>query len=227
MNKLKTLFLFSLLVFLFSCTSRHSVLNPKYDLTRIERIGIVKFDSHPWGIKGTEDIFAKYLIRSRFTVVERGKIDKVLNEYNISARGYLAPETTKLVGKILGVDALLMGNIVSYTPARKKMVRERKKIRREVPVYETKIHKTPSGNEKITKEKVGERVYYDTIVTPRVHYIYAEVGITAKLVDVETAEIIWVGSYSSDGRDMADAIDNNAYYLIRRLMKDWKKSLEE
>ena len=224
MHKLKLSILIISITLFASCANRSSVLNPNYDLTQIERIGIVTFDTDQWkGIRGVEDIFAKYLMQSGFRIIERGKIDSILRERQIAARGYLSPETTKVVGKILGVDALIMGNVVSFTPEKTRIVKEHKKIRRTEPVYETTYHETPSGNKKMKREKVSERVYYDTITTPVVRRIYAKAGITAKLVDVETAEIIWVGSYTGSGTDATDAVDTAAYYLIRKLTKEWKK----
>jgi len=226
MKKYKSILMIGLLTLLTSCANRHSVLNTSYDLNRVERIGIVKFDTRIWGIQGTEDMFAKYLMQSGFRIIERAKIDNVLREHQISAQGYLSPETTKMVGKILGVDALMMGNVISYKPSSTKTVQETKKTSRVEPVYETKTHTTPSGNTKTSTEKVGELVVFDTTTTPVVHRIYAEVGVTAKLVDVETAEIIWIGDYTGSGTDISDAVDTAAYYLTRRLMKDWKKALE-
>lgn len=186
----------------------------------------MKFDTHFLGMQGVENMFAKYLIQNGFKVVERAKIDDILREHKISAQGYLSPETTKFIGKILGVDALMTGSVLSYSPARKELVTIRKKLRRVEPVYETKTHTTPSGNTKTVTEKVGERVFYETITEPRIETIYAEVSLTAKLLDAETAQVIWVGSYSDTGTDMEDALDNIAYYLMRRLAKDWKKALE-
>jgi curli biogenesis system outer membrane secretion channel CsgG len=226
MNKLKLFLMILVVGFLTSCASRHSVLNTSYDLNRVQRIGIIKFDTHFLGMRGVENMFAKYLIQNGFKVVERAKIDDILREHKISAQGYLSPETAKLIGKILGVDALMTGSVLSYSPARKELVTVRRRIKRVEPVYGTKTHTTPSGNTKTVSEKVGERVFYDTITEPRIETIYAEVSLTAKLIDVETAEVIWVGSYSDSGVDMEDATDNIAYYLIRRLAKDWKKALE-
>ncbi len=155
-----------------SACAPNTVLSPTYDFSQVNRLGIMEFSNAWTDLNGVENLFAKYLIRHGFKVVERAQLESILKEHNISVSGYLAPETTREIGRILGVDLLLIGEVSSYTPART-----------------------------------------DTI--------NAKVAIIAKLVDVETAEIVWIGSDSTESSRALDGAD----YIAKKLVKSFAKEL--
>ncbi|MFH2202883.1 MAG: hypothetical protein ABIJ96_07200, partial [Elusimicrobiota bacterium] len=56
---------------------------------------------------------------------------------------------------------------------------------------------------------------------PQIFIIDAQVGVVAKLVDVETGEIIWIGSTTGEGINSAMAVESAVSYLVRKLRKEW------
>ena len=214
------LFLAALALLGAGCTPK-TVISQSYDFDKMDRIGIMGFSSPYSGLSGVENLFAKYLIESGFKVVERAQLEQVLKEHNISVSGDLSPATTKKIGEILGVDVLLIGEVTSYTPTQTgvTMVSSRRTEAR--PVYSQNVMQLPDGSYAAYTQQVGTQYSHSTDVRPSQYTINAQVGIIAKLVDVETAEIVWIGSLSEDSSSALDAAD----YIARSLVKSFTKEL--
>ncbi len=61
---------------------------------------------------GMGNLLENYLVQlGTFRVVERGKLDEIIQEYKLGMAGMLKPETAKEVGKLLGADYLVFGRI--------------------------------------------------------------------------------------------------------------------
>ena len=202
------------------CTPK-TVISQSYDFSQMNRIGIMGFSSPYSGLSGVENLFAKYLIESGFKVVERAQLEQVLKEHNISVSGYLSPETTRKIGRILGVDVLLIGEVTSYTPTRTGVTMVATRRTEAQPVYSQNIMKLPDGSYAAYTQNVGTQYTHSTDVRPSQYTINAQVGIIAKLVDVETAEIVWIGSLSDESSSALDAAD----YIARSLVKSFTKEL--
>ncbi|MDD4005271.1 MAG: CsgG/HfaB family protein [Elusimicrobiaceae bacterium] len=202
-----------------------TVVNPNYDLKKVKRIGMLRFDSHYRDLQGAENIFSKYLIQQGFKIVDRSQIDKVLEEQKISVQGYISPETAKQLGRVLGVDALFIGEVFSYTPEKKDVSMVETQNIYEEPVYTTNNVRRADGSYAPEIQRSGTKVTRETRQDPHVYTIYAQVGITCKLVDVETAEIIWVGTYTDEGASAMMSVETCASYLITQLRRDWNKAI--
>lgn len=215
-------FLLAFVCFGAGCTPK-TVISQSYDFGRMDRIGIMGFVSAYSDLNGVENLFAKYLIESGFKVVERARLDQVLREHNISVSGYLSPETTRKIGEILGVDVLLIGEVTSYTPTRTELAVVTTRRTETRPVYSQSVMQLPDGTYAAYMRNVGTQYRHSTDVSPRQYTINAQVGIIAKLVDVETAEIVWIGSLSEDSSSALDAAD----YIARSLVKSFTKELDK
>lgn len=205
---------------LWACTPK-TVLSPSYDFSQMDRIGIMAF-SNAWAdLNGVENLFAKYLIRSGFKVVERAQLESILREHNISVSGYLSPDTTREIGRILGVDVLLIGEVSSYTPARTELTLTSSRRTESRPVMHQDVMRMPDGTYVGYQRPMGTQYTNSVDVRPTTYTIDAKVALIAKLVDVETAEIVWIGSDSEESTLPLDAAD----YLARNLVKSFTKEL--
>lgn len=217
----KILFSFTALCLLLAGCTPKTVISQSYNFGNMKRIGVMPFASSWDSLKGVENLFAKYLIEAGFKVVERAQLESVLQEHNISVSGYLSAETTKQIGKILGVDVLLIGEVTSYTPTRKELALVSTRRTESRPVYTQDVLKLPDGSYAAYTRNVGTEYSNTTDVRPSEYTINAQVGVIAKLVDVETGEIIWIGSGSQDSSSALSAAD----YLARSLVKSFTKEL--
>ncbi len=203
-----------------ACTPK-TVISPTYDFGQVNRIGVMAF-SNAWAdLNGVENLFAKYFIREGFKVVERAQLESILREHNISVSGYLDPATTREIGRILGVDVLLIGEVSSYTPARTELTLTISRRSESRPVMRQDVMRMPDGTYVGYTRPAGMQTSHQTETRPTEYTINAKVAVIAKLVDVETAEIVWIGSDSEESSRALDAAD----YLARQLVKSFSKEL--
>lgn len=207
---------------LAGCTPK-TVISRSYDFNQVDRIGIMGFSSHYHDLSGVENLFAKYLIEAGFKVVERAQLDQILQEHHISVSGYLSPATTKKIGEILGVDVLLVGEVTSYTPTRTEMTLISTQTTQARPIYAQTVRPGPDGRPAAHLQQVGTQFEQSTDVRPSEYTIDAQVGIIAKLVDVQTAEIVWIGSLSQDSSSALHAADSIAKRLVKSFTKELAK----
>lgn len=84
------------------------------------RIGVVEFENKTAYGKGrlggaATDILITELVKSgKFIVVERGRMEKVLEEQKLQARGMVDPNTAVKIGKILGLEAIVIGAVSQF-----------------------------------------------------------------------------------------------------------------
>jgi len=65
--------------------------------------------------KGIADLIVKHLVKDgTYTVVERKMLDKILAEQNFSNSDRANPATAAQIGKLLGVDAIIVGSITQF-----------------------------------------------------------------------------------------------------------------
>ncbi|MGN1058306.1 MAG: CsgG/HfaB family protein [Candidatus Avelusimicrobium sp.] len=225
---MKKLLALALLFCLYACgCTPKTVISQTYDFDHMKRIGVMSF-ANQWGaVQGVENLFAKYLIASGFKVVERAQLESVLREHHISVSGYLSPETTREIGRILGVDVLLIGEVSSYTPARTELKMSATRRTESRPVYTQDVLQMPDGTYVGYTRNVGMQVSHSTEVQPTEFTINARVGIIAKLVDVETAEIIWIGSDDASSPNALNAADDIARALVKSFTKELAKRRNE
>ncbi len=65
--------------------------------------------------KGVSNLITNQLVKEgNYIVIERSKINAVLAEQNLGASGRIEPTTAAQIGRILGVDAVLIGTVTKF-----------------------------------------------------------------------------------------------------------------
>ena len=65
--------------------------------------------------KGISDLLVKYLVQDgTYSVIERKAMDKILAEQNFSNSDRANPNSAAQIGKLLGVDAIIVGSITQF-----------------------------------------------------------------------------------------------------------------
>ena len=86
------------------------------------RIAVLEFTNkahNQWwfdnGAAAAQDIFVTELVKSRkFTVIEREKINAIMQEKGLTVSGDIDPKTAMQIGKLLGVNYMLTGALTEY-----------------------------------------------------------------------------------------------------------------
>ena len=216
-------FLIPALVFLLISCAPKSYISKTYNFNNMKRIGVLPFNTPTPTFSGAENLFTKYLIKYGYTVVERAQLEQILEEHDLT-ENYLSPNVTRQIGKILGVDVLLVGEITSYLPEQKTMLYRFSKHTSSTPVYNTQVTKNKDGEVRIKQTYGGQDFRQSREVMPTEYTIYAQVGVVAKMLDVNTAEVIWVGDDTREGISGLDALDSSAKGIIKSFDKQVRKS---
>jgi len=99
-------------------------LRPGIDLRRYERIAVLSF-SPPSGETSAgiyaSDIVGLELMKKGYIVVERARVDQVLREQGLGLTGVIDELTAVEIGKILGVQAIVVGSVGNYKIDRQMM----------------------------------------------------------------------------------------------------------
>ncbi|MBN1823896.1 MAG: hypothetical protein JW803_06230 [Endomicrobiales bacterium] len=174
----------SVALFLSSCATDTIVMKKDYDFSQIKRVAVVEFRNsayYPNSGAMVSQLFAKYLLKAGYNIVERDELDAILRERNLSVSDLINPDHTKKYGRISGIDAIVTGSIPMIVP---------------------------------------ERDFYEN-GSPR--FIAAQVGVTARMISVETGEVLWIGSDTYDAMNTQTAFE----YLISSLIDKLVKSMNE
>ena len=214
---------------LCGCSARHSAISSTYDFSRLKRVAVAGFDSGSSGINGVDDMVARALLEKGFSVVERAELTKIINEQKIGAQGYISASTARELGNILGVDGFLMGSIASYTPEKQDVA-----MIEAASVQVNSVPQQPHGAGHGQPGGPGQQLAQPaTSITttikriPHVYTKYAQASLTMRMVDTQTGEITWAGSYTTEGVSGSEAVEYAANYLVDTFYNDMQKKIAE
>ncbi len=181
-------------VFLLAACARPRVaFNPKADFSKVRRVGVATFAGPNGG--AAADIMAQDLVEAGLDVIERNRLNAVLDEHSLVQTGVLDPDTAVKLHKILGVDALVIGSVTSYSGGQSYLVQ------------------TDDADIKIggSVTPLASRNVYSrgqVLGVPNTHIIStaASVGLVARLVDVQTGSILWSARMTYEGFDGESAM---------------------
>lgn len=83
---------------------------PRMAVFSFENIGMID-STMKWGETISEMLTTSLITGNRFKVIERAQLDKILQEQALGQSGALDSETAVVVGKIMGLDAVVVGSV--------------------------------------------------------------------------------------------------------------------
>lgn len=199
MKKILILFLI-----LTSCISPQVSVNKNADFSKIKRVAVIEF-------KGPEselasEIVTITLLKYGADVVERQQLDKIINELNLSKSDITDPNTRKKLGKLLSVDAFIVGSVTNYKPQTKYLMKDNTKTFSNI------------------NEIKGKNLFihnFDPTTDTYILETTLEIGLTIRMIDVETGSVMWAGHLTYEGLDITITLKTISDYLIRSLIKNW------
>src|SRR6202023_3045224 len=97
----------------FAQKKRVAVLNFEYGTVKSNAQAIFGTDQDVG--KGISDMLVQKLVEDgKYSVIERNALDKVLGEQNFSNSDRADASTAAKIGRILGVDAIIIGSITQF-----------------------------------------------------------------------------------------------------------------
>ncbi len=169
---------------------------------KVKKIAIIPFTDAPgkFGqpVKNSGTLVGDVLVSEisrlgKYTIVERSQVNKVLREQGFQMSGAVDASTAKEVGKILGVDAVLLGSLSEY------------RIVKVTPWY---------GWIALPAAVIG----IGWIVYTLSQHDVAIVGMTIRVVDVKTGRVMFTSDGKGTGSSYMDAARQCAKMISNRLI---------
>lgn len=197
------LFFFS---FLISCAGPQTAINSRADFSKIKRVAVLSFKGNKGDVAA--DMMVQSLIQYGADVVERQRLEDVLREQNLTAENVLSHSAVRKIGKILGVDAIFVGSVI------------------DIKNNSSYIAQTNSSNPQNTINQVSGKTIYSAgsvvgIKDAQILSTTAEVAMAARMVDVETASVMWSAYMSYEGFDIASAMSSISVFFVKSLTAIW------
>jgi len=225
---MKKLLIVPFLLMLVSCAGApvvtfQTIKPPEINIGNVSKIAVAEFE----GPDGSGELAAykltEYLVQTnRFTVLEREKIDKILQEQGLSMTGVIDQNSAVEIGKLLGVDALIFGNVTAYKCEDEEGTRKVKKKVGTGKYKRVKRKNIFTGKEYWAEEEIMKTVLVDE------HYKIRKgvVSVNFKVVDVKTGKLLAVKSLtvnkeykSVEGRGNIPAREEVLNTLLSQVME--------
>jgi curli biogenesis system outer membrane secretion channel CsgG len=138
-----------------------------FDYATVRNYSIAAFGSDIDVGKGITDLLVRFLVENgTYSVIDRKHMDKILAEQNFSNSDRANPNSAAKLGKILGVDAIIVGSVTQFG-------------------NETKNQNVGGGGGGLGRFGIGGVSHKES---------KAIVTLDAQLVDIDTAEILGVAT---------------------------------
>lgn len=201
-----------------------------YNPSHVRRVALVKIADYP-DAPGSGEIaastFEKYLLPAGYNVIERRQVAQILQEQSMNLSGAIEPAAIQNIGKILGVDAVVLGNLTEFSNTREQTVMVDIPQEQSDPIYGQTVTVQRNGDSMVkTVQPVvtGYTYTQSDQVVPETETLPAHVGMSVRLVDAQTGEVLWISSASSDGVDLTAAIEHVSSKIMQAVIKRIKKA---
>ncbi|MCK5145236.1 hypothetical protein KAR48_00685 [bacterium] len=164
------------------------------DLPGVKEIAVVDFKGVNRSGSQVATMLQSMLLKSQhFDIMEREKISSVLDEQNMGMAGIIDESTASEVGALLGVDAMVFGDVATYKVEADQIFKRKVKEKRRTGKYRTVNKKDKkTGKVKKVKEEIIEEVFIE-----RDYYVRkGTVGINFRIVSVKSGKLLAAHSES-------------------------------
>jgi curli biogenesis system outer membrane secretion channel CsgG len=145
------------------------------------------------------DVVVKELLKgAAYSVIERRAIDQVLKEQNFSNSNRVDPKTAAAIGRLLGVEAIIMGSVTQFG------------------VEESAVALGSGTLGRVTRGVLGAGKRVNT---------KAIVGMTARMVDTRTGEILTAVSGSGESSKASVAASGYATGNLDMTSRSFQESM--
>lgn len=188
----RQILIFVFILFFANCAQKTAIKVTKpaeIDAGSIQRLAVIDFRGPGYSGANVASVFTSKLFETGFyTMIERAELKRILDEHALSLSGVVDMETAIQAGNILGVQGVIVGDVIGY---RCDDRRGREKVKEKV--WTGDYEKDANGNviyEKTLFGKVKKKKYREEFVDVEVIDREANVTLSFRLINVETGQIV-------------------------------------
>lgn len=213
-KKTPSIFVLAASLLFSSCAVPRSVTSSNFNAEKYNRVAVIAVPEqpkiNPGLLRRMEDEFTMEIIGKGYSVVSRSDVQRVMNEISFQASGLTdsGEKGAAKIGKILNVPGIVLVGVNNVAEQN---------------------HFTP-GSSGYTRNKKGQVSAYSNGPS---NMVISSAAISARLIDVQTTDVLWVGQASSGGGDSPLSIlqsgfgdgmggaENMAHILAQRVAKTY------
>lgn len=199
-----------------ACAPASVVIKPGFDFSVVRRVAVVRFSDYPRR-RGSGELvtgaFEQGLLAAGYDVIERARVDEVLRGKGL---GGLDPRALARIGKKLGVDAFVTGQITDFREPREELGWTDVVDTHNDPVYVRRKRQTTKDGQPVEVTESVLEGYRTTRVVrrePRTVTVDGRLGVAARMVHSDDGQVLWSGSdvrrvfsIEEGARDLAGSI---------------------
>jgi hypothetical protein len=205
-------------------------LNARYQAAHVQRVALIGFEDYP-GMAGSGKIvggiFEKYLLLGNYSLVDQRQVAAVLEKQSLDPGANMDAQEIQSLGKLLGVDALVFGQVTGYSDSSDRTVVVDMPLEQTQPIFGQVITVQHShhGEEVKTVQDVVTGYSSTTTDTPvqQTETVYAHVGLSVRLIDANSGDLLWSASSSGIGGHLNEAAENVSSQVMKTVFEKVKK----
>ncbi|NIS37824.1 hypothetical protein GWN91_01260 [Candidatus Saccharibacteria bacterium] len=214
--------LFVILALFLACATKTAIQVTKpaeIDATDLKRIALLDFRGPENVGSGIASIFISKLFKTKFyTLVERAELQQILSEHALNLSGAVDVETAVEAGQLLGVQGVIVGDVINYNCEDHRRTKKAKK-----KVWTGEYEKDENGNyvyeETLFGKKVKKKKYKEEWVDEEFIVREANVTLGFRLIEVETGKIRATREATHSHKQTLDADHSSGKDLAETLIK--------
>lgn len=199
-------------------------LNPRYVAAGVHRVAVLDFGDFP-GMAGSgamaSQVFGNYLVADNYAVVDPSQVSLAMHQMGIRPGEGVAPRTLRALAARLGVDAVVQGQVTDFTDTGTQTVVQDVTLEQDTPVYNTVgvTRQLANGAVVSTQENYqsGMGVGYVQQPVQTTESTPAHVGLSVRMVDVGSGEVLWSATDSEYGSHLNDAMQSASSQIAQAL----------
>jgi hypothetical protein len=201
------------------------MVSRNYDPTTIFKVAVASFSDNPSAAGSGEmaaGVFEKYLLLGGYRLIGHQQATQALSGQQLQLSESLDLASLRQVGQELGVDALVFGTVTDYSDAQETTVMTSMPLEQSTPILGTTETVQHTGHTVVhtTQEVVSGYAYSQTSqVVPETSTLPAHVGLSVRLVDTQTGEVLWTASGDSQAPYLSGATEQASAKIMQAVLK--------
>lgn len=150
---------------------------------KVETLAVLNFEGPSGSGPAMAELFSTKLVHGAYyKIVERERLNKILNEQKLGMTGMIDEKTAAQIGKLAGVQAIIVGKVIAYSV-------------NDEPYTKTVTKSVNTGipSQKCDSNGKCKNVpnFRDELVVENHHRRNGTVSVSQKVVHVESGEVVW------------------------------------
>lgn len=205
-------------------------VSPHYPQAKVRRVVLAGFEDFP-GSQGSGKvaaaIFEKYLLLAGYTLADRSQAEAAMAQEGVDLSQGLDPSALRLLADKLGVDAVAYGQLTDFTDSTDRTVMEDRPLEQSSPILSSQsVEQRYPGGQRVRTDSAmvtGYAITTTDVPVQTTETLDAHVGISVRLVDARSGEMLWNGSASADNPRLQGALEDASSALMQAVVQRLKR----